>query len=77
MFKERAFISYYKQYAPHRALRSWVSIKIYYWADNKYGVKARGEVTNGFTEKQKEMLNKWQRCMDIKNKVNNRIGKTL
>lgn len=73
---KRAPIYYYNMYAPHRIFRRWLSTKIYYWADNKYGVNARSGMYP-FTKNDIFLQTKWFKWMRVKNFVNNRIGKTL
>lgn len=57
--------------------RRWASRVIYYWADRKYGVKARGPVSNTLNEQQRYMLEQWHKWMRIKNRVGNPIGRKL
>lgn len=60
---------YYNMYAPHCVLRKYLARTIYRFADKRYGVKARGEINNGFNQKQKDMLDRWHYWMRIKNKI--------
>jgi hypothetical protein len=60
---------YYNQYSPNKVMRKWLSRLIFNWADNKYGVKARGNISGKFTEKQLKMSDKWNYCMGVKNYI--------
>ena len=69
-----AKVYYYNMYAPHRMLRRYVGGKVFRWADAKYGVEARGPVTNGtLTEHQTKLLHQWHKRMVIKNRIRNKI----
>lgn len=59
-------------YAPHRMLRTYISRKIYIWADKKYGVDARSG-NSPFTENDRRLNSKWHYWMKIKNIINNKI----
>lgn len=59
-------------YAPQRMLRRWISRKIYYWADNKYGVIARSGAYP-FTANDISLQEKWVYWMNVKNRINNKI----
>lgn len=71
-------------WAPHKVILRFVGRLVYWYAEKRYGVEARGDVrgfkiishpvfgsygVSDFTEKQEKMNAKWHYWMDVKNKI--------